>query len=75
MMRFGPPSLMAGFPYPGSVAVTPRFPLLNPDGAWMQAPCTRFRSSVLGVRSSALIRYRVPGARYPEPGTGHPSMS
>jgi len=27
------------------------------------------RSSVLGVRPSALIRYRVPGARYPGPGT------
>jgi hypothetical protein len=29
----------------------------------------RARSSVLGVRPSALIRSRVPGARYPEPGT------
>jgi len=27
------------------------------------------RSSVLGIRPSALIRSRVPGARYPEPGT------
>jgi hypothetical protein len=29
----------------------------------------RARSSVLSTRPSALIRYRVPGARYPGPGT------
>jgi hypothetical protein len=42
----------------------------------MQTPCARFpvsglpaRSSVLGLRPSALIGSRVPGARYPGPGT------
>jgi len=30
------------------------------------------RSSVLGVRPSARIRYRVPGSRYPGLGTWHP---
>jgi hypothetical protein len=36
-------------------------------GHRMHTPCARFpaRSSVLGVRSSALIRSRVPGARHP----------
>jgi hypothetical protein len=31
-------------------------------------------SPVLGVRPSALIRYRVPGARYPRPGTRYQAL-
>jgi hypothetical protein len=39
----------------------------------MQTRCARLaRSSVLGVRSSALIRYRVPGPRCQVPGTWNP---
>jgi hypothetical protein len=34
----------------------------------------RARSSVLGIRPSALIRSRVPGARYPGPGTRYQAL-
>jgi hypothetical protein len=52
------------------------WPLGKGLGLWIQDPCARFpvsglpaRSSVLGLRPSALIGSRVPGARYPGPGT------
>jgi hypothetical protein len=35
----------------------------------MHTRCARFPVAGLGHRCSVLIRYRVPGARYPEPGT------
>jgi hypothetical protein len=42
----------------------------------MQTPWAGLaRSSVLGVRPSALIRSRVPGDGYLEPGTGYPFES
>jgi len=37
----------------------------------MHTRCARFRSSVLGVRPSALIRYRVSGTRCQVAGTRH----
>jgi hypothetical protein len=43
--------------------------LLHIGCARFPLPGTPARSSALGVRSSARIRYRVPGARYPGPGT------
>ena len=60
----GPGSTAMGVIHYGSVKIRMQIP-------WARSPVGRLglQSSVLGIRPSASIRSRVPGARYLEPGT------
>jgi len=72
-MRQGRISLPPIPPWPRAGSRVPRTEPGNAPMGFAYPMCafsgSRARSSVLGVRPSASIRYRVPGARYPGPGT------